>query len=146
MMSRHGRACPGHPRPCGLSDNNATGTKMYEARHLLYLNLADDDVWSFLPAWAAYRGMLSTPRYFFSDEERRTRLALTPHLVGLFRKHNLIALEKEFALEAVRMTRHPQCGSRVPCIYAWPDETIAHVAPAIGRHRDAILQKSFWLK
>jgi hypothetical protein len=121
-----------------------------EGRHLLYLNLAQDDLNSFLPAWAAYRGVLATPRYVFNEEERKTHLALAPHLVGLFRRRNLIALEKEFVLKGVRMARYPECVSRISCIYAWPDETIARVAPlywaAQGKHFSAefLVEVGFW--
>jgi hypothetical protein len=111
---------------------------MYTGHHWLYLNLADGDLNSFLPAWAAYRGILATPNVAMSNSARQTHLGLTPHIVRLFRSANAIALEKELALEVVRRERYPDAISRLNCVYCWPDETTATIAPKFwskqGKH------------
>ena len=113
---------------------------MYTATHRLYLNLADADLNSFVPAWAAYRGVLATPSVGLDTKARETHLGLTPHFVRLIRNRNVDALENEFALELLRRTNYPQAISRLNCIYTWPDEATARLAPAYwanqGRHFD----------
>ena len=101
---------------------------MYSGKHFIHLKIDEPIPESFVPAWAAYRGLLATPRHVLTDEERKTHLGVTPYLTNLFRKGDRVALEKEFALETIRTARHPKCNSRIYCIYAWPDETIARLA------------------
>jgi len=111
---------------------------MYTGHHWLYLNLAEGDLNSFLPAWAAYRGILATPSVAMPHSARQTYLGLTPHIVRLFRDADAIALEKELELEAIRRERYPNAVSRLNCIYCWSDEATAKIAPefwsAQGRH------------
>lgn len=101
---------------------------MYEKVHWLYLNLADGDANSFIPAWAAYRGILATPNVLLSPEQRKTHLGLTPHLVRLLRKKDAIALRKELALERIRRARYKSANSRLNCFYCWPDQATARLA------------------
>lgn len=114
---------------------------MYTGNHWLYLNLADGDLNSFLPAWAAYRGILATPNVAIPDSARQTHLGLTPHMVRLFRSEDAVALEKELALELIRRERYPNATSRLNCIYCWPDEATAKIAPEFwskqGKHFNA---------
>lgn len=102
---------------------------MYTARHWLYLNLATGNVFSYAPAWAAYRGLLATPNAILEEKFRRTHLGLTPHITRLFRSQNSVALEKEIELERVRRARFAGANSRLNCIYCWPDEETARLAP-----------------
>jgi hypothetical protein len=113
---------------------------MYTSNHWLYLNIAEQSLNSFLPAWAAYRGVLATPNEALDPGTRRTHLGLTPHLVRLFRNKEGIALQKELALERVRRAKFQRAISRLSCIYSWPDEATARLAPKFranqGRHFD----------
>ena len=89
---------------------------MYDGVHWLYLNLADANIYSFVPAWAAYRGLIATPNVLLNPEHKKTHLGLTPHLIRLFRNQNTNALEKELSLEEVRRLRYPASISRLNCI------------------------------
>jgi hypothetical protein len=113
---------------------------MYTGVHWLYLNLAEANLQSFVPAWATYRGMIATPNILLDSSARKTHLGLTPHLVRLFRSRNIVALEKEMTLEKMRRERYPNATSRLNCIYCWPDEVTARLAPKFwanqGRHFD----------
>jgi hypothetical protein len=113
---------------------------MYTGHHWLYLNIAEQNLNSFTPAWAAYRGMLATPNIALTREARQTHLGLTPHLVRLFRNADVVALEKELALETVRRSRYPNATSRLSCIYCWPDGATARLASKFwsqqGKHFD----------
>lgn len=113
---------------------------MYSGHHWVYLNLAEHSLNSFIPAWAAYRGMLATPNILLAPESRKTHLGLTPHLVRLLRNKDAIALEKEIALENIRRLHYPTKISRLNCIYCWPDEATAKLAQKYwgnqGKHFD----------
>jgi hypothetical protein len=114
--------------------------RVYTEDHWLYLNIAEDDLNSFVPAWAAYRGILATPNVALNPEASKTHLGLTPHLVRLFRNRDRIALQKELAIERIRRIQFPNAVSRLSCIYCWPDEATARLAPKFwsnqGRHFD----------
>lgn len=111
---------------------------MYTASHWLYLNLAAADVYSYVPAWAAYRGLIATPNMCLDEKFRRTHLGLTPHITKLFRSKDAITLEKEIELERVRRAKFRDASSRLNCIYCWADEATARLAPQFwgnqGRH------------
>jgi hypothetical protein len=113
---------------------------MYEAFHWLYLNIAERDVNSFVPAWAAYRGIIATPNISLTPEQRKTYLGLTPHLVRLLRNRDVIALEKELMIEQIRRSNFRNSISRLSCIYCWQDEATARLAPRYwsnqGKHFD----------
>ena len=49
---------------------------MYNQSHWLYLDIAEPNANSFVPAWAAYRGILATPNILFPPETRKTHLGL----------------------------------------------------------------------
>jgi hypothetical protein len=112
----------------------------YTGEHWLYLNIAEDNFNSFVPAWAAYRGVLATPNVALNPEAAKTHLGLTPHLARLFRNRNRVALEKELAIEDIRRIKFPNAVSRLSCIYCWPDEATARLAPQFwsnqGKHFD----------
>ncbi len=102
---------------------------MYTGSHWLYLNLSENNLNSFIPAWAAYRGILATPNVLLPPEVRRTHLGLSPHLVRLLRNQDATAFRKEIALEIIRRTHYPNAISRLNCIYCWPDKATARIAP-----------------
>ena len=108
---------------------------MHEGTCWLYLNLADRDVNSFVPAWAAYRGLITTPNISLSEDARRTHLGLTPHLVRLFRKGDAVGLEKELEIERIRRLHYKKAVSRLNCLYCWPDEATARLAPKYWRNQ-----------
>lgn len=116
---------------------------MYNGHHWLYLNLSEGDLNSFIPAWAAYRGMLATPNVILTPEARRTHLGLSPFLVRLFRRKDDIALRKELALETIRRTDYPEAISRLNCIYCWPDVTTAKIAPKYWSNQGAHFQERY---
>lgn len=105
----------------------------YEKSHFLYLNLADGDLNSFMPAWAAYRGLVAS-----SGATAPEGTFLSPHFVRLLKEQASIKLEKELVLERLRANRYPESVSRLSCIYAWTDRATAnHVIDfwdAQGRH------------
>src|ERR1700691_1677332 len=113
---------------------------MYTGHYWLYLNLAESSLNSFLPAWAAYKGILATPNVAMPDNSRQTHLGLAPHIIRLCRNADAVALEKELALEIVRRQRYPNAASRLNCIYCWPDEATAAMASQFwsyqGKHFD----------
>jgi hypothetical protein len=113
---------------------------VYEQTHFVYLNLAEEDANSFIPGWAAYRGILATPDCILSSEERKAHLALTPHLVRLLRAKREIQLEKELALEFVRRQYYATCISRLSCLYTWRDQETERLASKFwgdqGKHFD----------
>lgn len=119
---------------------------MYTGHHWLYLNLADASLNSFLPAWAAYRGILATPNVAMPDSARQTHLGLAPHIIRLCRNADAAALEKELMLEIVRRQRYPNAVSRLNCIYSWPDEPTATIASQFWSYQGKHFGKKYLIE
>jgi hypothetical protein len=116
---------------------------MYRKTHWLYLNIASPNANSFVPAWAAYRGLLATPNVLLDEQIRRTHLGLTPHLTRLIREEDGVKLEKELMLEKVRRDNFPNSVSRFNCIYCWLDEASARTAPKYWSNQGAHFQDRY---
>jgi hypothetical protein len=116
---------------------------MYTGHHWLYLNISEGNLNSFIPAWATYRGILATPNIVLTPEARRTHLGLTPHLIRLFRNKDELALRKEIALEMIRRIEYPHAISRLNCIYCWPDEATAKIAPRYWSNQGAHFHEKY---
>jgi len=116
---------------------------MYTGHHWLYMNISEGSLNNFIPAWALYRGIIATPNVILTPSARHTHLGLTPHLVRLFRNKDDVALRKEIALEIIRRTHYPNAISRLNCIYCWPDEATARIAPRYWSNQGAHFHEKY---
>jgi hypothetical protein len=113
---------------------------MQEDTFWLYVNIANDDLNSFIPAWASYRGIIASPKAALPKEDPDSRLGISPYVANLLRNKDEIRLQKELELEIIRKEKFPDCVSRLSCIYCWPDEATAQLAAKYwrtqGKHFD----------